>query len=210
MAKEGDISELPSKDFEVAVDESAKGAATSQGTMGELEQMIFNILSTLPRLNRNALRFEMENMSVKIQQNPTTNDLHEGLSKAQGYKDRLAEIHNLASREFKTRERCVDMLFDANNVVSKGKSADVRRGEATMKYPHLLIQLEAAETFVKEVEQVLQNIKSAHESVSRQISLMQIQLQLGEIRREQRTPNNDVEGNGSSINKGEMDWDSLV
>jgi hypothetical protein len=172
--------------------------------------MVFGILATLPRLNRNKLRLEMEDMTVRIQQSPTTADLNEGLYLAQGYKDRLAEIYSLAVSEFKTRERCVDMLFDAYNVVSTGKSADVRRGAATMKYPHLLIQLEAAETFVKVVEHVLQNIKSAHESVSRQISLMQIQLQLGEVRRESKTsnfPNNDVEGR-SSGNK-ELSWDSM-
>lgn len=204
--KPKDISEQPAKDFETVLDEVSKSPQSSGDAMADLEKMVSSILDTLPRINRNAIRFEMENMIVKIQQNPTTYDLHEGLSKSQGYKDRLGEIYNLASREFKTRERCVDMLFDAYNVVSTGKSADVRRGHATMKYPHLLIQLEAAQTFVKEIEQVLQNIKSAHESVSRQISLMQLQLQLGEIRREAKTPNNEVEGGKTG---GELDWNNF-
>jgi hypothetical protein len=182
MTKELDLLNTPSKDFEEMLVELSTGQQIK--TMSDLEKVINSIISTIPRINRNAIRREMESMNVKLNNNPTTSDLNEGLALSQAYKDRLAEIHSMALREFKLRERCVDMLFDAfNHLEAKGKSADVRRGEATIKYPMLLIHLEASETFLKEVEHVLANIRSAHESISRQVSIAQIQLQLGEIRR---------------------------
>lgn len=208
MAKPEDIALQSSKDFEETLTSLNTNNSKPVSGLEELEQIVNEMLSTLPRINRNAIRKEMEEMHVNLQQNPHTSDLNEGLAKAQGYKDRLAEIYTLALREFKLRSRCVDMLFDANNVVSKGKSADVRRGEATMRYPMLLVQLEAAESFMKEVEHVLQNIKSAHESVSRQVSVAQIQLQLGEIRRE--APKSSQPREAEEIRKsGETDWDNF-
>ena len=182
VTREGDLLTQPSTSFEDMIVSVARNQPIR--TMSDLEVIINSIISTIPRMNRNTLRREMEEMKVKLSENPTTKDLNEGLSLSQAYKDRLAEIYNMALREFKTRERCVDMLFDAfNHLEAKGKSADIRRGEATIKYPMLLIHLEAAETFLKEVEHVLNNIKSAHEAISRQVSIAQIQLQLGEIRR---------------------------
>lgn len=207
MAKLEDIAIQPESSFEQTLDDLTATKSKPVSGLEDLEEIVNGMLATLPRINRNSIRSEMENMNVVLKQNPHTSDLNEGLSKAQGYKDRLSEIYTLALREFKLRSRCVDMLFDANNVVSKGKSADVRRGEATMRYPMLLIQLEAAESFLKEVEHVLQNIKSAQEAVSRQISLMQIQLQIGDIRRE--APKQQYKEAEETHKKGEMDWENF-
>lgn len=208
MAKDGDIQQESEKGFEEVTD-SLEGQGNFS-TMQELEKIVDSILATLPKLNRRKLRLEMETFQVSLNQNPTTHDINEGLAHAQGYKDRLAEIYMMALREFKTRNRCVELLFDANNVISKGKSADVRRGEATMKYPMHLIQLEGAETFLKEVEHILQNVKSAHEAISRQASVMQIQLQLGEVRKSSgpRDYSNNSEAEEARPKNGpqELDW----
>ena len=208
VAKEGDILLQPNQDFEDKVVEIAQN--TQIRTMADLEKIVNSILDTIPRINRNALRREMEEMKVRLSDNPTTKDLNEGLSLSQAYKDRLAEIYSMAMREFKTRERCVDMLFDAfKHLEAKGKSAEQRQGEATVKYPMHLIQLQASETFMKEVEHVLNNIKSAHEAVSRQVSIAQIQLQLGEIRR--GTSGGEFkeaeEVKSNSKKTGEIGWD---
>jgi hypothetical protein len=208
--REGDIVETPVKDIDDAI---AEAAATSgpMKTIDDLEKVVFSMLNTIPKLNRRALRVEMEDMIVDLKQNPTTKDLHEGLALSQGYKDRLSEIYTNAMREFRLRNRCLDMLFDAMNLISVQKSADKRKGEATMRWPMLVIQLEAAESFLKEVEHVLQNIKSSHESVSRQISLMQIQLQLGEIRREMKAagPQSDAEEVVTKGGNKELDWNNF-
>lgn len=210
--RDGDITQQSEKDFESILDEKVATSNTAS-SLKELDVIVGDILATLPRINRQKLRQEMETMSVRLEDNPTTSQLNEGLARAQGYKDRLAEIYTYALREFKTRNRCMEMLFDAVNYVSTAKSADKRKGEATMLYPMYIIQREAAETFVKEVEHVLQNIKSAHDSISRQVSIAQIQVQLGELRRGE-TPSypkapNQAEEVSANTKSGEIDWGSF-
>lgn len=197
------IREKAETDFDVVVDTMPNAPAS---TIEELEQIVAQIINTLDKMDRYKLRQEMSEMNVELHQNPTTKDLNEGLAKAQAYKDRLAEIYTSALREFKIRERCVEMLLDAYNVVSKGSSADKRKGEATMKYPMLLIQLEGAETFLKEVDHILNNVKSSMEALSRQVTLMQIQLQLGEIRRGEKPSSFNSESEEVSKGPKELNW----
>lgn len=207
--KEEDILNQPNTDFEGVLDEKVT-SSNAASSLDDLNAIVNDILGSLPRLNRQKLRQEMEKMSVRLDDNPTTYQLNEGLALAQGYKDRLAEIYTHALREYKTRNRCMEMLFDAVNYVSNGKSADKRKGEATMMYPMYIIQREAADTFMKEVEHVLQNVKSAHDSISRQVSVMQIQAQLGELRRGGTNPVHSTNSQAEEgTNAGELDWDSF-
>jgi hypothetical protein len=174
-------------------------------SMEDLEKMATQMLSTLPKLDRDNIRREMQNMNVVTFQTPTTFDINKGLAESQGYKDRLSEIYNLANREYRLRKRVVEMLFDAANVISKQSSADKRKGEATMKYPIQLLSLEASETFLEEIEQVMSNIKSANDSISRQGSIIQSQIQLGEYRKRTTQNSNEVKINDQSE---EMDYHS--
>lgn len=218
--KEFDVIKKPEKDLEQIIDELSDGTVQSNraNTIEELENTVNQILATLPRLDRAKLRLEMENMSVELKENPTTYDLSKGLAKAQAYKDRLSEIYIMALREYKIRQRCAELLLDAFNLVSKGSSVDKRRGDAMMKYPMMLIQMEAAEVFLKEVENVIQNMKSTMEAISRQVSIMQLQLQLGEIRKNQQTNNSEAEEYSSSqrgttltpkSENAQLDWSDI-
>lgn len=170
------------KTFEECIENIPRGYANG---IPDLEKQIYAILDTIPNIDRDSLREEMSNMVVDISKNPTTFDVNEGLAKTQGYRDRLSEILALAQREYKVRKRCLEMLMDAVNLISKASSADKRRGEAILKYPHLVIQTEAASIFLEEVEQMCSNMKATSETISRQVSVMQIQLQIGERRQGQ-------------------------
>lgn len=171
-----------------------------------LELMVKDILNSLPKLDRGALRMEMNNMFVSVSESPSTKELTEGLAKTQAYKDRLAEIYMLANAEYKTRKRCTEMLMDAFAVTSKASNSEKRRGEATMKYPNIIIAYHAAETFLEEVEHILANIKSTADIISRQVSIMQIQLSLGEVRK-----GNHANGLSEEITprNQEVEWDQI-
>ncbi len=199
------------KTFEECIESMPTGYANG---IPDLEKQIYAILDTLPKINRDELRDEMSNMIVNISKNPTTFDVNEGLAKTQGYRDRLSEILALAQKEYKVRKRCLEMLMDAVNLVSKASSADKRRGEAVLKYPHLVIQTEAASIFLEEVEQMCSNMKSTSETISRQVSVMQIQLQIGERRQGQShaTVFKDAESIEFTSNRnyqyqGDKNWD---
>ena len=206
------IKEPSTQTFDDALDNMSM-PSSGVCTMSDLEIMVNQIISTLPKLDRIKIRQEIENMHVETYESPTTFDINKGLALAQAYKDRLTEIYTLALNEYRTRKRCVEMLFDANNLVSKASSSDKRKGEATMKYPIMLFQLEGSETFLKEIEQVMSNIKSISDSISRQGSIIQSQIQLGEYtKRASKIGNNDAEEKldyHSQVPKVNMDWDDI-
>lgn len=210
---EHDIKQQADENFEDKLEEISD-SFSGPCSIHDLEKMVEQITATLPKLNRNKIREEIGNMVVPIEQTPTTFDINKGLEISQAYKDRLVEILSFASREYKLRKRCVEMLFDANNLISKASSADKRRGESTMRYPLHLLNLEASEIFLREVEQILGNIKSASESVSRQGSLIQSQIQLGEYRKRQpgtiSEPNQAEEIDyHSDATKLDLHWDEI-
>ena len=169
---------IPETNFEEII-ENYNGNNVS---MTDIENISNNIIKSLPILDRNKLREEMQNMIVNIPETPTTFDINQGLALSQAYRDRLTEIYVDIMKEVKIRKRCLEMLFDANNLISKASSADKRKGEATLKYPMQILQLESADAFLKEVEQVLNNMKSTFDTFSRAGSILALQVQLGEYK----------------------------
>ena len=169
---------IPETNFEEII-ENYNGNNVS---MTDIENISNNIIKSLPILDRNRLREEIQNMIVNIPETPTTFDINQGLALSQAYRDRLTEIYVDIMKEVKIRKRCLEMLFDANNLISKASSADKRKGEATLKYPMQILQLESADAFLKEVEQVLNNMKSTFDTFSRAGSILALQVQLGEYK----------------------------
>lgn len=181
--KKNDILSLPLVNQETKMEELENSYGHGTCSVGDIENMAKEMLSTLPKLNRNALRDEMDQMHVNVYVDPTTFNINEGLAQAQAYRERLTTILMLAEREVNIRNKVLDMLSMANTVMSKASSADKRKGEALLKYPTQFIFLEAAETFRNEVQMVLNNMKATSESISRQASVLQAQITLGEIHR---------------------------
>jgi hypothetical protein len=180
--------------------------------MSDIEQLAKEMLKTLPKLNRDALRKEMAEMHVTIHRDPTTFNINEGLALVQGYKDRLAGILALAQKEYNLRDKVFDMLIDANSVVSKASSADKRKGEAIMKYPVAFLHLEASETFMEEVELFANNMKSIGEAISRQVSVLSNQISLGEYisrRHNNNFTNSPAEEIDYKSGTKKLEWDNV-
>lgn len=185
MEKQTDLLNVPEKNVDELLEEldSTKNASSQICTIGDIENLVNGMLSTLPKINKKELRKEMSEMTVPMLTTPTTFSINEGLAKSQAYRDRLSEIYIYAQNDFKIRKRCMEMIFDSVNLISKASSADKRRGEATMRYPTIVLQTEASELFLKEVEQMLSNMKTTMDSISRQASVLNMQIALGEVRR---------------------------
>ena len=119
-----------------------------------------------------------------------------------------------SQREYRVRKRCLEMLFDAVNLISKASSADKRKGEATMRYPIMVLQLESSEIFMKEIEGLLGNMKSTSDAISRQASVINMQVQLGERRRENPgamdiVPQSNAEEVTDKNSNKEIGWDNF-
>ena len=202
--------EVTEKAWEVI---SSKNNTKDFHTIDELQEIAKNLIGSLPKVDRSAFRNEMANMIVPIKDNPTTFDINEGLSKVQGYKTRLIEMMSTANQEFKIRKRCLEMLFSANNVVSKGSSSDKREGEANMRWPIEVINLEFAEIFSKEIEQIYNNLKTTGDIISRQGSMIQTQVDLGEYvkrggTRTYQTQAEEVDYH-TNTKKLDLEWDNV-
>ena len=196
---------IPEISFEETI-ESYKGNNVS---MADIENISNNIIKSLPVLDRNKLREEMQNMIVNIPEAPTTFDINQGLALSQAYRDRLTEIYIDIMKEVKIRKRCLEMLFDANNLISKASSADKRKGEATLKYPMQILQFESADAFLKEVEQILNNMKSTFDTFSRAGSILALQVQLGEYKGNGNKNFDNFESDAEEIEKEpikELSW----
>ena len=160
-----------------------------------IEKIVDNIIASLPIKDKQTLREEMQQMRISVPENPTTFEITEGLAKSQAYRDRLSQIYIDANNDKKMRQRCLEMLCDVNNVVSKASSVDKRKGEATLKYPSYFLSYELSAVFLAEVEMNLKNMENIFNTFSRQASVMQLQVQLGEYK-----------GNKPSGGVQEMTW----
>ena len=165
------------------LDELEDEYGDKQCTFADVEAIGKKMLSSLPKLDVDKLRDEMFDMHVDVYENPTTFQITESMAKVQAYKDRLSEIVNLVEHEYITRKRVNEILFDANQAVSKQSSADKRKGEATLRFPILLLKFSAIDSFRSEVTNKVNNIRSIGETISRQVSIMQMQITLGEYRK---------------------------
>lgn len=181
-----DYISIPDKNYEEIIEQESN---KSNMTINDLEVLINNIIKGIPVLDRNKIREEISKMEISVPEAPTTYDINKGLALSQAYRDRLTEIYYKISKEVKIRKRCLEMLFDANNLISKASSADKRKGEATLKYPMLVLQLESASAFLIEIEQILNNMKNTFDTYSRAGSILALQVQLGEYKRK----NNDFD-----------------
>jgi hypothetical protein len=152
-------------------------------TFGELEVIVYDIIDTLPHLDYNALHEEAQDMVVKTSDNPTTFQLLEQMEKVQQYKNRLGEIMTDVEHEYATRKRCMELLYAANNLSSNQKSVDKRQGEAMLRYPNLVLQFGRIESFRTELLNIMNNLKSVGDMISRQASIISMQMQLGEYRK---------------------------
>ena len=196
---------IPETNFEEII-ENYNGNNVS---MTDIENISNNIIKSLPILDRNKLREEIQNMIVNIPETPTTFDINQGLALSQAYRDRLTEIYIDIMKEVKIRKRCLEMLFDANNLISKASSADKRKGEATLKYPMQILQFESADAFLKEVEQILNNMKSTFDTFSRAGSILALQVQLGEYKGNGNKNFDNFESDAEEIEKEpikELSW----
>lgn len=195
------------------LDELEDEYGDKQCTFADVEAIGKRMLSSLPKLDIDKFRDEMFDMHVDVYENPTTFQITESMAKVQAYKDRLSEIVNLVEHEYITRKRVNEILFDANQAVSKQSSADKRKGEATLRFPILLLKFSAIDSFRSEVTNKVNNMRSIGETISRQASIMQMQITLGEYRKKNpedfRKRSEAEQPNDYKSGAPEMEWSDV-
>lgn len=208
-----DVEKTDRKEFFDKMDSLDKTQAKKECNFNELESIVYDIIGTLPKLDLNAYHEEMSDMTVQTYENPNTFQLLEEMDKVQQFKNRLSEILSDIEHEYAVRKRTMEMLYSANNLASNQKSADKRQGEAMLRYPNLVLQLGKIEAFRTEVVNVMNNLKSIGDVISRQASIISMQIQLGEYRKKTQLDFNHNDGaeeaNDYKSGAPEVDWGDI-
>jgi hypothetical protein len=139
--------------------------------------------SSLPILDYDELYKELAELSVKSCPTPTLQVLNVEIQKVQGAKDRLSEIFVNVLRTYTFKKRAVDILRDSWAKYANDKSADKRKADAISKTSLFEIDFGRTESMLKVCTHILRNLDSLHDSLSRRITVMQLQLKLHDIGR---------------------------
>ena len=160
----------------------AQFGANTRHSLDDLEAMTMATIAALPPVDEDAVRAELRSINIPVYDDPTPAQLSRGLADVQAFKDRVGALANTVERVYMVRKRMLEMLFDANQAVSSASSVDKRRGEAQLRWPMLQLDLVNVEALRLELTTVMQNLRSKGDVLSRQASILQMQIQLGEHR----------------------------
>jgi hypothetical protein len=152
----------------------------------DFENVVKRILlqyDSLPVLNYNELYAELAELSVKSCPTPTLDILNRELCNVQAAKDRLSEIFINVLRNYTFKKRAVDILTEAWGNFSNGKSADKRKSEAVYLISDFDMDFAETDALFRAISVVIKNLDSIHESLSRRITIIQVQLKMQDVGR---------------------------
>jgi len=129
----------------------------------------------VPKIDYKQLREEMEefHVSVRMEGVISLDTFNDKIQQVQAVRNRLTKIKSLCIQNYVPRKRVVRLLEDCLMKESQEKSNDKRAGEIQIHMAEMEYDLALSEAFLKDIEQIMDNITSAHEALSRQITVIQ-------------------------------------
>ena len=141
------------------------------------------IISKLDPLDYEGLHKEMSALNVPTTDNPSLQKLQEDIQRVQAAKDRMATIIISADAEFRTRNRCSDLLKESWMKFSSESAADKRKADATLRMSQFIQSAGQAEVLYKTAQRVMENLNDKQWSISRQVTIFQELIKLRDINR---------------------------
>jgi len=138
-------------------------------------------------LNLNELHEELRGYyNTKIQENANTQEINEALTKLQNTRSRVAYIVMQADRQYKSKKAIIDILTpilakDADPKLYKNKES--RDGFAMERLADYVLDLHVADFLKEDANNCLSNLNDTISIISRQITVLQLEIQLGQISR---------------------------
>ena len=135
-----------------------------------------NFLSkNVPKIDYKKLREEMLefHVAVKMEGIISLDQFNEKIQEIQSVRNRITRIKSLCIQNYVPRKRVVKLLEDCLMKESKEKSTDKRAGDIQIHMADMEYELALSEAFLKDVDQIMENITTAHEALSRQITVIQ-------------------------------------
>jgi len=138
-------------------------------------------IAALPSLDYDELYVELSQLNVKVSDDPTLTGLSKELQRIQAAKDRAVEIVKDSVQNFLVRKRIAEVLQRGWLRFSEAGSVDKREGEAMLKLSQFTESAAEAESFYRAALQILKNLDSQHEIVSRRISCYNLAIKLRDL-----------------------------
>lgn len=139
--------------------------------------------SNLPNINYSKMYSELSDLAVPSCPTPTLQILNDEIQKVQAAKDRLAEIMIDVIKASAFKKRAVDILESAWSKYSNEGSADKRKGDTAFRMSAFSLDYAEIESLYRACLHILKNLDSLHDSLSRRITIIQLQLKLNDTGR---------------------------
>ena len=123
---------------------------------------------------------------VKVQTNvgdTTLQMINSQMGKVQAAKDRLSTIYGQISATYNYRKRMVEMLRSAWGNYAVGKTKDLRDADGTLRLSEFMQDLAEIESLNQLCINISKNLDSLHHTLSRQITIFQLQISLRDLGR---------------------------
>jgi len=163
----------------------------------------------LPDLNFDDIYKELAELNVKSSPTPTLQVVNDEIQKVQAAKDRLSEIFIDVYKCYTFKNRVVDLMVESWARFSEEKSADKRKADCAFRLSNYSIDLATTEALLKSCTNILKNLDSAHEALSRRITVWQLTLKIGDIGRG-ALPDHDLSGSQYGYGRSRTEVDSTV
>ncbi|MCK9435339.1 MAG: hypothetical protein M0R32_11160 [Candidatus Cloacimonetes bacterium] len=171
----------------------------------QLVDSIHSVMRTLPKLDYDALHDELresEYLQIIIPEDPSLNQLSSAAVKVQAAKDRVSQIMLDAERNSKILKHYSKAIYSAWLRLSGDGSQDRRESDATTRTWDFAGEAAEAEALFSACKSVLDNLKDKWDTISRNVSIVELRIKLGEWGGNNPT---DRVGGGSSFSEESND-----
>jgi len=149
----------------------------------DVVKRFLKIYSTLPKINYDDIHEEVANLNVESNPTPTLQLINLKLQKVQASKDRLSEIHQMVVRCYTFKKRAVSILTEAWGKFADGSSQDKRKADCAFRLSDFNMDLAQIEALNNVCDNVLRNLDSQSNAISRQITIIQSELKMFDMGR---------------------------
>jgi hypothetical protein len=138
--------------------------------------------SNLPNLNYNKIYEEISDLTIQSNPTPTLEVLSDELFRVQAAKDRLSDILLDVIKCYNFKKRVVDILKDSWGKFTSEKNTEGRKGDASFRLSHFLIDFSRTEALCKTCDHIFKNLDGLQDNLSRRITIWQLMLKVKEGR----------------------------
>ena len=136
------------------------------------------VWSRLPELDYDALHKELSSLNVPVSDTPSLQKISADILRIQAALSRAGQIKMMADKDYVTKSAIVKVLASGWIKFSTETSMDRRKAEAEVKMYQFYEALTEAEVLHNAATAVIQNLMAKYESVSRLVSIFQLQVKM--------------------------------